>query len=549
MTIIGDQSQSGTIQQLDKLLAKKPLAHLLLGNAVNIGIARFIRERSPSTLILLRAQADNWSLDAGVIDFAYRSMTIADPFQREGLCDMLFPPNEPIVWNDVDARRLNAQMVQCAELYSSSGYETGAYNFSVGNPDYPLWPYLEDGIIASNGWLFLHQYGAPNMQRDAENLSLRHRKVKSLLSPRVQAMLKIGITECFIDLGIGNRPPDGEADKGGYRNLRNPADDEMWWIRNLTQQLDWYEGELARDPYVKFVTGFGYAMNEPWNGLGFDVAKIDTDREFYINWKKMGGVAIPPPNPEPPDPIPPEEPPMPITPSETISTVPFLVKRAIQLDLGPSIYGEYDARAADNTLYHAWIWQRGGVCVRDGDYSSLSNAFLFHPQTGEKMDKPLPWPGGGSGGGTTPPPTPVKRLTTADVSQYGFRVEPYRPLAGEKFFGLVAIGNIQSGPQVGTTSTMNALTESGGAAIGYKLTHAYDEANRKYEKHDSPTVGIVLGTGSYVGANGPQDRFYVSKDDGVAGSSWPTPLGDVLVAGMPFGNHWQATYTWMQMQG
>lgn len=697
MSLIGVQSQSGTIQQLNRVLEKKPLAYLLLGNAVNFGIARTIRDLSPSTLILLRAQADNWSLDAGVVDFAYRSMTIADPYQAAGLCDFLLPPNEPIVWNDVDARRLNTQMVQCAELYKSSGYSTGAYNFSVGNPDYPLWPYLQDGIAASNGWLFLHQYGAPNMQRDAENLSLRHRKVWPLLRPDVQAMLKIGVTECFIDLGIG-RAPDGEPTAGGYHALRNPTEDNLWWIRNLTQQLDWYDAELAKDQYVEFVTGFGYAMEEPWNGLGFDVAKEDPDREYFNNWMKVGGTPIPKPDPEPePAPFAFEVYPLPsVAPiSQAFGVNPDYYRqfnlpghegidlavpigmpvlsvsagtiasasstgnygrhvRVTHADGWQTLYAHLSAIAAQvgqsvdagdvlgnsgssgNTtgphlhfgLKHlgftytspnGTVWpfnifdatdlleavavtggeimrtpgQRVAAGVRSIGVDFLADSAFFEKAralglkyplgqeyrdritgepviagqafgpdgvlletiewqwgmdqikafsllTGEPWTKPI-----GDGGGTLPP---AKRLTTTDVSQYGFRVEPYAPQPGESFFGLIAIGNIQSGPQVGTTSTMNAFNQVGGAAIGYKLTHAYDVANHKFEKHDSPTVGVVLGPGSYIPPSA-SDRFYVSADDGQQGGSWPTPKGDVLVAGMPNGNHWQATYTWQLMTG
>lgn len=395
MSLIGVQSQSGTIQQLNRVLEKKPLAYLLLGNAVNFGIAQYIRERSPSTLILLRAQADNWSLDAGVVNFAYRSMTTAGPFQSAGLCDFLLPPNEPIVWNDVDARRLNAQMVQCAELYRSSGYATGAYNFSVGNPDYPLWPYLNEGILASDGWLFLHQYGAPNMQRDAENLSLRHRKARTFMSQAVRNVLKIGVTECFIDLGIGNRPPDGEADKGGYRNLRNPIDDDSWWIRNLTQQLDWYDAELARDPYVKFVTGFGYGMQEPWVGLGFDIANIDTDRAYFINWLKVGSTPIPPPIPEPPIPEPPTPHPEPSMTIEQerikaatnsighgldangIVYVPTFAfpQFAASLRLGPPLGEEYRYTRSDNVRRAGQAWRDAIIECNEGDFA---NTFAFN---------------------------------------------------------------------------------------------------------------------------------------------------------------------------
>lgn len=287
MSKIGQQFQSGIVQDLGRLLAKKPVALKLIGNAVNLGIARTIRAQSPDTLIILRAAMDNWSLDAGVTDFCNRSMSTAAPFLAEGLCDFLEPPNEPVVQNDVDARRLNDQMVQCASIYKNSGFTPIAYSFSVGNPDYPLWQYLNDGILACDGWLGLHEYGAPNMQRDAENLSLRHRKARTFMSSAVQGILKIGVTECFIDLGIG-RPPDGEPTSGGYRALRNPTDDDLWWIRNLTTQLDWWDAELAKDAYVRFTTGYGYAMEEPWVGLGFDVANVDTDRAFYIAWQKSG---------------------------------------------------------------------------------------------------------------------------------------------------------------------------------------------------------------------------------------------------------------------
>lgn len=296
MSKIGVQFQSGIVQDLGRLLAKKPIALKLLGSAVNLGIARTIKSQSPDTLIILRAQPDNWSLGAGVVDFCNRSMTVAAPFLREGLCDFLEPPNEPVVQNDVDARRLNDQMVQCANLYKANGFRPIAYSFSVGNPDYPLWQYLNDGIIACDGWLGLHEYGAPNLYRDAENLALRHRKVRPLLNAQAQGLLKIGISEAFIDLGIG-RPPDGEPAQGGYRALHNPTDDDGWWIRNLTTQLDWYDSQLAQDSYVAWVTGFGYAMQPPWVGLGFDIADVDTDRAYYIAWQKSG-TYVPPIPPE-----------------------------------------------------------------------------------------------------------------------------------------------------------------------------------------------------------------------------------------------------------
>lgn len=293
MSKIGVQSQSGVIQDATRLASKHPIAWKLLGNALSLDFAKQLRAIYPNIVIVLRAQPDNWDLNNGVLDYASRAMAVAHPFLNAGVCDFLEPPNEPIVYTTDDAKRLNDQMWRIAGVYKQNGYATLAYQFSVGNPSYPLWQYLNDGIVASNGWLGLHEYGAPNLYRDADNLALRHRRVRPLLNAQAQGMLKVAITECGIDLGIG-RPPDGEPTRGGYRALRNPTDDDLWWIRNYTQQLDWYDSQLAQDAYVKFTTLFGYAMNEPWTGLGFNVADVDTDRAFYIAWQKAGDAPIPP---------------------------------------------------------------------------------------------------------------------------------------------------------------------------------------------------------------------------------------------------------------
>lgn len=236
-----------------------------------------------------------------------------------------------------------------------------------------------------------------------------------------------------------------------------------------------------------------------------------------------------------------------ITPEQTIATVPFLVKRAVQLDLGSSLYGQYDAYG-DDGLYHCWIWQRGGLRVKDGDYSSLDNVKLFHPQTGELMDSPLPWPCG-----STPPipPSPIKRLTTADLPpEYGILVQSYIPKVGEKFFGLVGASNFKSGPGAGTQTMLVAVNEQGSPVIGYFLTHAWDETQRKSETFPSPSVGIILSTGSYYTppAIGP-DHFYVSKGASMVGA-WPTAYpSDIIIGGMPNGQHFEATYTWQLMTG
>lgn len=545
MSKIGIQSQNGTINDFDRVAAKLPIAWMLLGNALGLKLARDIRARSKNTFLVLRTGGDwDYKSQAFIQGYLDDALRIAEPFQRAGLCDMLCPPNEPVVRNDVEAQQLNDQQVWYAGQLKAHGYRTGAYNFSVGNPDYPLWPWLQDGIRACDNWLLVHQYdvGAAHPEIFADT-SLRHEKFIPLLAADVQANLKIGITECLDDLNT-----DGSiyGHGGGYRKL--PDNGRL--IQDYVEHLQWWEGEIAKEPRIKFATVFGYSMLEPWVGLGFDVANIDGDRQAFIDWLSPGVVDLsptPPPNPEP-------EPDMTIEQERVkhawesvgrgmdATGIPYdptfaFPQAAIKYRLGAPLGKEYRYADQNGVPQAAQAFALGIVQCRENDFG---NVLAYSLNDGKPLSAtPTPEP---------PQPPVNKRLTTADVSQYGFRVEPYMPAPGEEFYGLVAIGNIQSGPQVSTTSTMFAVNAVGGAVIGEKLVHAYDSANHKFEKHDSPSVGIVLGPGSYIGPAGPQDRFYVALNDGQPGV-WPTPKGDVLVAGMPNGQHWQATYTWQLMRG
>lgn len=298
MSKIGQQVQSGTPQQFRELCGKHPIAIKLLGNGVNLGIADTVRNVASDAKIILRADSGNWDIDNSqfIRDFAANSMRIAEPFLRAELIDFLSSANEPIAQSVDKAKRLNEQQVWLAGEYKRNGFVPTAYAFSVGNPDYPLWPYLSDGVIACDGWTELHEYGVMPMSYDAENLALRHRKARTFMSAEAQRILKVIVGECFMDFGIG-RPPDGYPKAGGYRAMPQQGDDENYWIRTLTQQLDWWDGELAKDDYVVMTTGFLFGGNEPWVGLGFDVASVDTDRAFYIAWQRAGKAVIPSPVP------------------------------------------------------------------------------------------------------------------------------------------------------------------------------------------------------------------------------------------------------------
>ena len=396
MSKIGLQSQSGIIVDLGKILQKKPVSYKLLGNALNLGVARTIRERSPQTFLVIRT-GSNWAVDDnGFIQrYADEASAIADPFLHEGLCDLLEPPNEPVVQTAELAKLLNDRQVQYAGIMKARGYRVGAYNFSVGNPDYPLWPFLQDGIRASDYWLLLHEYGAPFMDSDPVNLALRHRKVLSLLAPDVRAKVRIGITECGIDLGsIGSA--------GGYRRMPQPPGGESP-IDAFIRQLTWYDAELAKDPNVHFVHMFGYGMQEPWVGLGFDLAEVEEDRNKFLDWLQGGTVSslatmpedahTPPPNPAPvtkPPVIIPHDPPagtldnLPQVRSDddlrnlayNTLKIPFnpdaaLVKYARAHRLGVALAAESKYVDAAGVR---WVWQPfvlGIARCKDGDFGNI----------------------------------------------------------------------------------------------------------------------------------------------------------------------------------
>jgi hypothetical protein len=415
---IGVQCQSGVVQSFVQLLSKKPVAVLLLGNALGLDIAQQIRTLSPTTLILLRTPADNWALDrAWTQAYTVRAMQSAMPYLQRGLCDFLLPPNEPVVTNVPEAQLLNSLQVELAQDYHANGFQTGAYTNPVGNPPYNLLPYLRDGILACGGWWFIHSYGAPDLQTDSVDLSLRHRNARGILNiPN----LKIGITECGLDLGIIGKG-------GGYRALP----DNGHLIQDYVDlNLAWWDSELAKDPEVKFTTLFGYAMEHPWES--FDVAAVDTDRAYFINWLQGGTT---PPNGGQVEP----------TPAQTVAQVPFLVKASLQPKygaggLGQSIYGEYIATGDGNEKWNAWIFLRGGLKVKDGNYADFSGVKLFNPVDGTPLTDPLPWPTGGS----PIPPSGIPPYSFPQaLTDNGACGEEGKPIAGKPFYRVSSAAVLQ----------------------------------------------------------------------------------------------------------
>lgn len=491
------QNQSGIIPNFPQMLSKHPGSFKILGNGLSLGAAR--QAKDAGCFIVIRT-GGNWAVDddSFIQRYADEASRLAGPFLQAGLCDLVEPPNEPVVQTVELAKLLNDRQIEYARIMKARGFTVGAYNFSVGNPDYPLWPYLWDGIRASDYWLLLHQYDAPRMDSDPVNRSLRHRTIRPLMPADIRENIRIGVTETGIDFGcIGQN-------LGGYQNMPQPPNDKRI-IDEFLDQMTWYEMELAKDPEVLFLHLFGYGMLEPWVRLGFDIASIEEDWRAFGQWLQGGLVVVPPIHTVPPPNPHPEEP-MEPTAAQTVASVPFLIKASEQTKYGPGglgqpVYGEYPATGAGGEEWTCWIFLRGGLKVKVGNYADFSGVVLFNPTTGEHMAEPLPWPTAGSGEPPVIPPVPNPDPGTMlpykfpnALTMIGAVGEEGQPTAGQPFYRLTGAAVRQG---VSAFMVVTVIGLNGTPVIGAKVVNLFPDGNGEVLQTDgSGTARFQFGASS-----------------------------------------------------
>lgn len=487
--------------------------------------------------------------------------------------------NEQTIFNLAHVARWNEFTIGAVLEANALGIRVVVGNFPEGHPevyvpgsDYVLAPGLWQAMApalravkAGGHLLAFHEYDCPIMQRGWSPVygrgyrCGRHHAVLAAL-PADLRDIKLLITENGIDwLIVG--VIGGYAHNGGT-------------IEAFVSQLAWYQSICAPNVVGVLVFGAGLyggaavdALNvnsvltskvvsymkrygpmvgvQAINWTEYDCFRDDHDKEAFGELVQAGA---------PPTDPPPTGGTMEPNPGQTVAEVPFLIKASLQAKWGPGglgqpVYGEYGATGDGNEKWRAWIFLRGGLKVKEGNYADFSGVKLFSPTTGESLAEPLPWPSG------TPTPGPgatLRRLTTADFAEAGwpFQVAPCVPVAGQRFFGLIAFSDFKSGERVGT-ETKCLVTDANGALLtGYKITHAYDEANKKSETFPAPT-GFVLGPGSYFNDT-PKDRFYVAIAGTLDGAipGWPSGYpSDTFLGGMPNGQHFEGRLTWALMTG
>ena len=246
--------------------------------------AREIKAVSPQTTVIGRAflarqpmdgdpiQRANewWNLNANLI------LQNPDVDYWEGYNEPVIQTNELMDWY----AQFEAERVR---ILAGQGKKAVIANFSVGNPDLPLWPAFYpaiDAALTHGGILGLHEYGTPMQQHFDFNtgegwFAGRYRKLyRQFLIPEGK-VIPLVITECGVDVV----PPVG------WKNHFTEAE--------YLDQLKWYDSVLLEDDYVLGATIF--ALEIPGWG-NFDIAPIMDELTAYV-----ASGTTPPPVPGQPD--------------------------------------------------------------------------------------------------------------------------------------------------------------------------------------------------------------------------------------------------------
>lgn len=467
MNKFGFQTQSGTAPDWHLIDFTRAAAVLLYGNALNLDMARLVRQRSPQTLILLRAPAWDWYVDTvWTMDFARECARVVQPFLAAGLCDAVLSPNEPVVKNVEEAKRLNeCQVLFSNFVHSNLGVDVVAYNFSVGNPDYPLVEHLRTGAESAE-YIGLHCYGYSypdyRLGTAAEHYALRYRRFMQLLG----VSRRVIVTETGID-----------TRDGGYKSPR--AYESGIRVGDLLDDLKWQQQRANEDDYLAACILFGAGMEGSlikWKSFDVldDPGHHQAFRSFVsglepVTAKITPGVpTIPPPDPEP-EPEPPAGGAM--NPSDLVASIPALLKKAAEQKLGAALSGEvyFDS---NGKRYVRQVFAGGVVVTQEGQWA-LSQIEVRDALTGQPiMAPPSPPPT------DTPPPSDF--VFPPALTAIGAVGVPGVPVAGLPFYRL-------NGASVrrGISAFMVVTVFSHGAPkIGAKVVNLFPDGNGEVVETD-----------------------------------------------------------------
>ena len=197
-------------------------------------------------------------------------VTVADPITQSA--DRLRNAGVPVAgvmgYNEVGhtgdgLNRLVELELRLIDLFQSRGLRYAGGNFSVSWPlvtELVRYRAVLERLVETDGWLALHQYGAPTM-RGRTDLTLHHRALRQQAVSQGWTWPRIIISETGIDGGV----LDGQL--RGFRAF--PDVDYL-------AELRWLLDELAADDDVDFACAFGTGMNHDWET--FDIVGSSVER-------------------------------------------------------------------------------------------------------------------------------------------------------------------------------------------------------------------------------------------------------------------------------
>ena len=249
-----------------------------------------IKAKSPRTLLIGRIDLPQLSLAtldpiAAAHDFVNRLLPIAEDERRRPYFDGWEAYNEPVVGNDDEMKRLGDFEAERTRLLAARGIRSVVGNFATGSPPLEQWQYFMPAIQAvkeNNGWLGLHEYGAPviyflstrdNQGRypgvspeDSGWHTLRYRKVYNEILKPAGMVVPLIFTELGVDGLVKNDRP-GPSEGRGWQDFQQYWADNgygLWGPGAYIEQLVWFDNAMRQNDYVVGGCIFALAATAGW---------------------------------------------------------------------------------------------------------------------------------------------------------------------------------------------------------------------------------------------------------------------------------------------
>ncbi len=222
--------------------------------------------------------------------YVERLLPYAEDPRRRPHIDAWQGYNEPVAGNADEMKRLGEFEAERTRLLAERGIRSVIGNFGTGGPPLELWEHFLPAVQAAqsaNGWLGLHEYGAPTIYEastradqgrypgvspnDTGWLTLRYRQVYNQILKPANLAIPLIFTELGVDGLVQNRPGPPEA--RGWQHF------QAYWAENgyglwgpgaYIEQLAWFDKAMRQDDYV--LSGCIYALAASAGWESYDIA-------------------------------------------------------------------------------------------------------------------------------------------------------------------------------------------------------------------------------------------------------------------------------------